>query len=82
MQLYVGNSNQFIEDSVQNQIAEKLRISFLTHNRYSPPESEIRSWQNSLSAVSQVISHAGLTDQGVILEYQLPLTSKRLDCTL
>jgi len=80
MQLYVGNSNQFIEDSVQNQIAEKLRISFLTYNRYSPPESEIRSWQNSLRAVSQVISHAGLTDQGVILEYQLPLTSKRLDC--
>jgi uncharacterized protein len=38
------------------------------------------SSRNSLRAVSLVFSHADLTDQGVILEYQLPITSKRLDC--
>jgi len=27
-----------------------------------------------------VFEHAGLTDHGVIVEYQLPLSSKRLDC--
>jgi uncharacterized protein len=30
--------------------------------------------------MSSVLQYADLTDNGVILEYQLPLTSKRLDC--
>jgi DUF2075 family protein len=32
--------------------------------------------------VSQVIEHTGLDDNGILLEYQLPLTSKRLDVLL
>jgi hypothetical protein len=31
-------------------------------------------------ATAQVFSSADLTNNGVILEYRLPLTSKRLDC--
>lgn len=42
----------------------------------------MNSWRNSLRAVSQVFQYAHLTDQGIILEYQLPLTSKRLDCLI
>src|SRR5262249_25221598 len=59
---------------------EKLRAEFFRHFRYDPSPSEINSWRNSLRAVSQVFELASLTDHGVILEYQLPLTSKRLDC--
>ena len=35
-----------------------------------------------MRAVSQVFQYANLVDQGIILEYQLPLTSKRLDCLI
>ena len=42
----------------------------------------MNSWRNSLRAVSQVFQYANLDDQGIILEYQLPLTSKRLDCLI
>lgn len=82
MRLYSGNSNQFILDTVQNQIAEKLRLAFLDYFRYNPSPAEINSWRNSLRSVSQVIEYSSLLDHGVILEYQLPLTSKRLDCMI
>lgn len=80
MRLYAGTSTQFIQDSVQNQIAEKLKLAFFDYFRYYPSPSEISSWRNSLRAVSLVFQYANLTDHGVLLEYQLPLSSKRLDC--
>ncbi len=43
---------------------------------------EISSWRNSLRAVSDVFREANLDDHGVILEYQLPLSSRRLDCMI
>lgn len=80
MRLYSGSSTQFIQDSIQNQIAEKLKLAHFNYFRYNPSPSEINSWRNSLRSVSQVFQYANLLDHGVILEYQLPLTSKRLDC--
>lgn len=82
MRLYAGSSNQFIQDSMQNQIAEKLKLAFFDYYRYNPSPAEIQSWRNSLRAICQVFQYAGLSDHGVILEYQLPLTSKRLDCII
>lgn len=82
MRLYAGTSEQFIRDTVQNQIAEKLRQAFFSYFRYYPSENEVRSWRNSLRAIKDVFQLANLIDHGVILEYQLPLTSKRLDCLI
>lgn len=82
MRLYAGTSKQFIEDAVHNQIAEKLKNAFFNYLRYYPSQNEIASWRNSLRAVSQVFQYADLTDHGVVLEYQLPLSSKRLDCLI
>jgi uncharacterized protein len=80
--LYVGSSQQFIDDTFHNRIAEKLRQSFFQAFRYNPPMSEVNAWQNSLRAMSSVLQHAALTDQGILLEYQLPMSSKRLDCLI
>ena len=82
MRLYSGTSSQFIQDTIQNQIAEKLKNSFFDYYRYLPSPAEINSWRNSLRAMSQVFQYGGLMNHGVILEYQLPLTSKRLDCMI
>lgn len=82
MQLYAGSSEQFVADAVQNQISRKLETSFFNYYRFKPSPNEVRSWHNSLSRMCMVLQHGGFTDQGVILEYQLPLTSKRLDCML
>ena len=82
MRLYSGTSNEFVSDTARNQIAVKLETAFFDYYRYSPHKSEVMSWRNSLSAMAHVINLGELHDQGVILEYELPLSSKRLDCLL
>jgi hypothetical protein len=82
MRLYSGSITDFIDDTVHNRIADKLRDAyFVTYRREASP-SEVNSWRNSLRAVSQVFANAQLKDHGVLLEYELPLTSKRLDCLI
>jgi DUF2075 family protein len=80
VRLWAGLSTHFIRDSSHNQIAEKLRAAFFAAYRYDPPPSEVQSWRNSLRAVAQIFQQANLEDHGVMLEYRLPLTSRRLDC--
>ena len=80
MKLYSGTSSQLIEDSTRNRIAGKLEDSFFRSFRFKPSHAEINSWRNSLRALSQVFQEAKLLNNGILLEYQLPLTSKRLDC--
>ena len=82
MRLYSGMSREFIDHAVHNRIAALLRDAFQRVYRYRPSPSEENSWRNSLRAVSQVFEHGRLLDHGIILEYQLPLTSLRLDCLI
>jgi len=82
MRLYAGMSREFIDHAVHNRIAALLRDAFQRVYRYRPSPSEEHSWRNSLRAVSQVFEHGNLLDHGIILEYQLPLTSLRLDCLI
>jgi len=80
--LYSAAGSLFIEDVLLNRIAEKLRISFADQlNRHVSP-GELNAWRNSLQSFAHVLSHYQLTNVGVVLEMQLPLTSKRLDCLL
>jgi DUF2075 family protein len=80
MRLYSGTTSSLIEDSTCNRIATKLKDAFFHEFRFQPSTGEVNSWNNSLRAVSQVFQTASLLDHGVLLELQLPLTSKRLDC--
>ncbi len=80
MRLYSGSSTAFVSDTVHNRVTDMLREAFRYAYRHDPGSSEVSSWRNSLRAVSGVIETAGFSDNGVILEYELPLSSKRLDC--
>ena len=82
MRLYSGMSKDFIGESQRNQIAERLKGAFFSYYRYHPSPAEVNSWRNSLRAMADVLQIGGLQEQGVMLEYQLPLSSKRLDCML
>lgn len=82
MHLYSGMSQDFVRDTARNQITQKLGESFFNYFRYKPSPAEVNSWRNSLRAMAQVIELGKLRDTGVFLEYQLPLTSMRLDCML
>jgi uncharacterized protein len=80
MRLYSGMSEDFIRDTTRNRIAERLREAFFAYYRYQPGPSEVNSWRNSLRAMSGVLDIGSLHDHGILLEYQLPLSSKRIDC--
>ena len=82
MKLYSGSTNSFIDDSIHNRIAETLKNEFFQVFGYNPSNAECNSWRNSLRAMSQIIDHSALYDNGIIIEYQLPLSSKRLDCMI
>jgi DUF2075 family protein len=80
LRLYSGISAEFIQESARNQIAERLRAAFFSYFRYQPSPSEINSWRNSLRAISQILDSRSLHETGILLEYQLPQTSRRIDC--
>lgn len=82
MRLYQGSSKEFITDNQQNLIVEKLSSEFFKHFRQNPQSSEALSWKNSLKEVSTIFNRLQFYDHGVLLEYQLPLTSMKLDCLI
>lgn len=82
MELYAGSLQEFVTDTLQNEIATKLDTAFFAYNGFHPSDAEIRSWRSSLRAVKDVFEYSGFEDHGILLEYQLPLTSKRLDCMI
>ncbi|MER7134382.1 DNA/RNA helicase domain-containing protein [Streptosporangium saharense] len=59
-------------------IAEHLRRTM----RVFPSPAEIRSWDRSLPILARDLVDAGLGDVEMLVEYQLPLTSKRADVVL
>jgi uncharacterized protein len=82
MYLYSGTTIDFVADATRNRIADKLAAAFSDYFRYAPSQGEVHYWQNSLRAMSQVVELADLTDHGIVVELQLPLSSRRLDCML
>ena len=79
MHLYQGSTRQFIADATQARLATMLSDRWFDEFRYRPSPSEVTSWRNSLSAMAHVLQTADLTDQGILVELKMPLSSKRLD---
>jgi len=82
MQLYAGMAGNFVQAATHNAIALRLSDAFFEHFRYRPSPGEFQSWQNSLKSLASVIEIGQLRDSGVLLEFQLPLTSRRLDALI
>lgn len=75
-------SVDFVRETARNQIAGRLQDAFFAYYRHRPGPAEVNSWRNSLRAMKDIVELAGLHDHGVLLEYQLPLSSKRIDCLI
>ncbi|NUS18150.1 MAG: DUF2075 domain-containing protein, partial [Streptomyces sp.] len=59
-----------------------LTEQFVHMHGYRPTASEVRSWERSIPALASALGDAGLDDVEVMLEYALPLNSKRADAVL
>jgi hypothetical protein len=80
MIIYSNDVTGFRDDVDNNKITDKLKGSIKEVMGRSPSNSEIASWNNSLRAMESPIRIAGLPgDCGILIEYNLPSTSKRID---
>ncbi|MFE0966406.1 DNA/RNA helicase domain-containing protein [Streptomyces fungicidicus] len=59
-----------------------LTDQFVHMHGYRPGTSEVRSWERSIPVLAAALNDAGLGDVEVMLEYALPLNSKRADAVL
>ncbi|MFD7401647.1 DNA/RNA helicase domain-containing protein [Streptomyces sp. NPDC059866] len=59
-----------------------LTEQFVHMHGYRPGPSEARSWERSIPVLAAALNDAGLGDVEVLLEYALPLNSKRADAVL
>lgn len=80
MIIYSGTVAQFNDDVFHSVIANKLEELFIQYRIGKESISEFRAWNNSLKAVSIVLINTKINkDLKVAVEYQIPLTSKRVD---
>ncbi len=80
MIIYHTSKKGFIDDVFNGRIADEIDQAFVTHlGRHTSP-NEVRSWKNSMMHMSNVINTPDIpNDSGIAIEYQIPLTSKRVD---
>lgn len=80
MIIYRNSKGGFVADVRSNRIALKIEDEFLRHNLGHDNGAEFRSWMNSLQFMRNVIDDDDISDDcSVAIEYQIPLTSKRVD---
>ncbi|MCQ9208030.1 MAG: DUF2075 domain-containing protein [Omnitrophica bacterium] len=82
MRLYEGSIKKFSNDVVHNRIADILRDNFSVYYKRFPSESEYRSWQQSLNFLNNAFTYSNLTDNTIIIEYELPYLTRRIDVLL
>ena len=79
MIIYSSTKQAFIQDFEQGVLVKKLHQT-LTEKYRRVGESEIHSWQTSLSYMANVMRDIAIPDlAGVAIEYIVPNTQKRVD---
>lgn len=80
MIIYENTKNGFVNDVRSGMIAQKVQRAFETHNLAHNNDAEFRAWNNSLMYMRNVLDDDDISgDVKLAIEYQVPLTSKRVD---
>ncbi len=83
VRVYSSTCQDFIRDVGTGQIATIVERAYKQAYGHSTSDSEIRSWKNSLAALSNILDHNDVpSDLGLGIEFQIPKTSKRIDVLL
>jgi uncharacterized protein len=80
LKLYTGTSEKFIQDILENKLADKLEAAFESYYYHAPRPQEVAAWTNSLQFVKNVIEYGSLRDDMVVVEYEMPYSNSRIDC--
>lgn len=83
MIVYQATKKGFLDDVDSNAIDTKIHRAFYEHlGRHTSP-NEVASWRNSMHFMNSLLIRSAVPDNaGVSIEFQIPLTSKRIDFIL
>lgn len=80
MIIYSGTKEKPNSDIVAGTLAHTISDEFVARLHYSTGAAEYRSWENSLREMNAVLQMSALPDDvEIAVEFQIPLTSKRVD---
>lgn len=80
MIIYENTKGGFVNDVKNGFIAQRIENEFLKHNISHNNDAEYRSWANSLMFMRNIVDDDEISDDvKLAIEYQIPLTSKRVD---
>lgn len=83
MIVYQNTKQAFIDDVISNDIENIVHDFFKNKMGFASTAGEINSWKNSLQYMNNVLVDPEIpNDTGVVIEYQIPQTSKRIDFIL
>jgi len=82
MRLYEGSISQFQGDLIDGRIAAKVATAFREYYHRGASRGEVGSWERSFNFLSSSFHVAGLGDSRIIIEYELPYSSRRIDALL
>jgi hypothetical protein len=83
MIVYSATRAEFTQDVFSNRVEQKIIDAFKLRLGRRAPQAEVESWKNSMQFMNNVLLAANAPeDAGVAIEYQVPLTSKRVDFIL
>jgi len=80
MIVYQNTKAAFIDDVISNNIENIIHDFFQTKIGFATSQAEINSWKNSMQYMNNVLIDSEIpSDSGIVIEYQIPQTSKRID---
>lgn len=80
MIIYKNTSRGFMTDVDTNQITEAIESAYRTNYGRKVSPSERRSWASSMEFMNKTVRRSEVADDcGVLIEYNIPITSKRID---
>lgn len=82
MRLYEGTIEQFGTDVMLSKISDVLSKNYEESVGRKVNKSELNSWNNSLNFLKNVIDYSQLKDNYIVVEYQIPYSSSRIDVLL
>jgi len=83
MIVYQSNKLEFSNDVIANQIEGKIQKQYYQKLGRNAAPNEVTSWKNSLMFMNNILIDEEIPlDAQVSIEFQIPLTSKRIDFIL
>ncbi|MCM3134077.1 DUF2075 domain-containing protein [Paenibacillus polysaccharolyticus] len=80
MIIYSSNALAFRESVDNNQITLQIEEAYIKGMGKRPNKGEVRAWNNSMQFMEKIIRNSKVADDcGILIEYNIPSTSKRID---